>query len=82
MKLLLVLLASPFLAGAACQHNPPAPDSKIPASLKVLCQDLPLLTAGDGGTVTRWGVAARATNSECKLRHEKLVKALEAIETK
>lgn len=79
MKKLLLIALLPLLGAASCEQKP-EPDSKIPASLKTLCEDLPMLESGVGKDIVRWGVASREIYEKCKLRHEKLVKAIEATE--
>lgn len=79
MKKLFLIALLPLLGAASCEQKPDG-DSKVPESLKVACPDLPLLKAGDGAAITRWGVATRSLYESCKLRHEKLVEAVKKLE--
>lgn len=76
MRRLLLIGLLPFLGAASCQPRPDSTDKDIPASLKVLCEDLPKLESGKGSDIVRWGVASREIHDTCKLRHEKLVKTI------
>ena len=70
-----ILAATLLLAG--CHTVPNAQIWKPDASLVELCDSKgPLLEAGDGASITIWGVAMRKEYELCAARHKRLVEAI------
>ena len=70
----ITLLLTFTLAG--CHTIPPAEPVKIDASLLQECPKRPLLKAGDGKTVTRWGAEMVHLYETCKSGKQALIEAV------
>ena len=70
----IVLLLAFTLAG--CHTIPPAEPVKIDASLLQECPKRPLLKAGDGKTVLRWGAEMVHLYETCKSGKQALIEAV------